>query len=472
MGTAGAHTASGSAADMLATFDRARLRPRFWILVGLLMLQGVFEYFDFFVVGFLVSIIGSAWHLTYGEVSIVLLAAGLGQLLGAMPFAWAADRWGRKPALIAGMLLYSVAAGCAALVPDGNWQLFALLRFLVGVGYGGTQITLLIEFAPTRLRTILAGSTSIVAPLGVLAASVLVASLAPVIGWRGLALIGFAPIVMVVALLFFIPESIRWLVARGRGEEARRIIAQYVEIPLAQIPLAPAPLRGEPPRLRDLYRYPGRFWQVVAMSAGLGMAGFGVALWGPTIISMVLRITTAEAAEYFVFVSVAGIVGRIIWTFTPHYIGRWRSALICCWGAAVCMVGAALLHSFFIAGVPVFLMCLIIGALFYDGGYANTVPFGTELYPVRMAAQGGGLTQVTSGFAKLAGPVLLALIAGSDNVLSPKATDEAIVPGFLCLAAFAAAGGLALLLLRYESHGRPMTLDEGGLDAQQRALGV
>lgn len=64
------------------------------------MTQGLFEFFDFYIVGFLVSIIGPEWNLTFGQISIILLSAGVGQLVGALPFAWVADRWGRKPALI------------------------------------------------------------------------------------------------------------------------------------------------------------------------------------------------------------------------------------------------------------------------------------------------------------------------------------------------------------------------------------
>ena len=467
--TGAAPIAGAEAPDALTLFDQARLRPRFWILVGLLMLQGIFEFFDFFIVGFLVSMIGPAWKLTFGQVSVMLLAAGIGQLAGAMPFAWFADRYGRKPALLWGMLLYSFAAGFSALVPDGSWKLFAFLRFLVGVGYGGTQITLMIELAPTRIRTILASSTGVVAPLGVLIASLLVSAYSASLGWRGLALLGFSPIAMVIALWFFVPESVRWLIAQGRGAEARKVVAQYVDIPLDKVPLPSPPPPRAPARLRDLYRFPGRFWLIILMTAGLGMSGFGVALWGPTVVSMLLNVTPAQAAGYFVYVSASGVIGRILWAVLPQFIGRWRSALICCWGAAICMTCAALLHPYFIAGVPVFFLCLLAGALFYDGGYANTTPFGTELFPVRLAASGGGLTQTTSGLAKLIGPMLLALIAGSSNLLSPAATRHAVTPGFLSLAAFALIGAVALLFLRYETHGRPMAIDEAELDPRGRA---
>ena len=462
-------TAPGSTAapapDAIDIFESARLRPRYWLLVALLMTQGLFEFFDFYIVGFLVSVIGPEWNLTFGQTSIILLSAGLGQLAGAIPFAWAADRWGRKPALIVGTLLYSLAAGCAALVPDGQWELFAVLRFIVGVGYGGTQITLLIEIAPTRWRTIIASGSGLIAPAGVLLASVLVANFLPVVGWRGLALVGFTPILIVLLILVFVPESVRWLISQGRAEEARDIMARYVDVPKDEIPLPRVPKTVRPARVRDLFDYPGRFFLIVFTSSGLGVAGFGVALWGPTIVSQLLVIDAAKAAEYFIFVSAAGIAGRAIWTITPHFIGRWRSALICLWGTAAAVTAAALLHPYFIAGIPVFLLCLIAGSLFYDGGASNTSPYGTELFPVRLAGLGGGVVQMVSGFAKLVGPIILALIAGSGNLLSPAATEAAITPGFLTLAVFAVVGGLVTLWLRYETNGVRMATDEDELTA-------
>jgi putative MFS transporter len=449
--------------DAIDLFEEARLRPRYWLLVVLLMTQGLFEFFDFYIVGFLVSVISPEWNLTFGQTSIILLSAGVGQLVGALPFAWAADRWGRKPALIVGMLLYSVAAGSAAFVPEGNWVLFAFLRFLVGVGYGGTQITLLIEIAPTRWRTMIASGSGLIAPAGVLMASLLVANYLPVVGWRGIALLGFTPILIAGVILFVVPESVRWLVSQGRAEEARAILATYIDLPKDQIPLPRVPAQVRQARVRDIFLYPKRFLLIVATSSGLGVAGFGVALWGPTILSQLLEISAAEAAGYFVFISIAGIAGRAIWTITPQFIGRWRSALICLWGAAAAICAAALFHPYFIAGVPVFLICLIVGSLFYDGGASNTSPYGTELYPVRLAGLGGGIVQMVSGLAKLIGPIILAVIAGSSNLLSPEATEAAITPGFLTLAAFAVIGGTAILWLRIETHGVRMATDEADL---------
>ena len=136
------------------------------------------------------------------------------------------------------------------------------------------------------------------------------------------------------------------------------------------------------------------------------------------------------------------------------------------------MIGAALLYPYFIMGVPVLLVCLVVGGVFYDGGASNTSPFGTELFPVRMAALGGGLVQMVSGFAKLAGPLILALIAGSSNLLSPEATEAAITPGFLTLAAFSVMGGIALLVLRYETNGVRMAISDDELENHRKRAGA
>jgi putative MFS transporter len=77
-----------------------------------------------------------------------------------------------------------------------------------------------------------------------------------------------------------------------------------------------------------------------------------------------------------------------------------------------------------------------------------------ELFPVRIAAQGGALGNTVTGFTRLIGPVLLAMIAGSDNLLTPRATAEAVTPAFLLMGGVCFAAAVIMLFLRYETHGQ------------------
>ena len=152
--------------DWLAAFDKAKLTPRYYATIALLVLQEMFEFYDFFVVGFIVAVIGPGWHLTYGQSAIMLLAAGVGAIVGALAFGRLSDRFGRRSLTAwAGVFFSAGAAGCA-LLPDGAWIGFSLFRFLVGFGLAGavaTQNALIIEMTPTRHRTFV--SSLMVAPV-------------------------------------------------------------------------------------------------------------------------------------------------------------------------------------------------------------------------------------------------------------------------------------------------------------------
>lgn len=128
----------------------------------------------FFIVGFLVAVLSPQWHLTFGQTSIILLSAGVGAIVGALAWSALADRFGRKTLLVAGIVLCAFGAGSVSLIPNGAWMLFAFLRFLVGYGVGAAAavgVPLIVEYTPTRHRTIIASATVIPVSLGILFAS-------------------------------------------------------------------------------------------------------------------------------------------------------------------------------------------------------------------------------------------------------------------------------------------------------------
>ena len=129
------------------------------------------------------------------------------------------------------------------------------------------------------------------------------------------------------------------------------------------------------------------------------------------------------------------------------------------YGIAVFLGAAALFFDRTILGYPAFVVLLIPAALFFDGGFSNIAPYSAEIFPVRLSARGVGLAQAANGVGKIAGPLCLALIAGASNLITPKATMEAVTPAFLFLAACGLAIGLAFTLLGVETHGKPLALE-------------
>src|SRR5216683_2073815 len=225
--------------DLVAIYDKAPLTPRYWVSMALAVATSVFDFYDFYIVGFLVAVLGPQWNLTFGQTSIMLLSAGVGAIIGALAWGALSDRWGRKTLLGAGVVLCALGAGSISMIPDGAWMLFAALRFVVGFGVGAAAsvaVPLIVEYTPTRHRTIITSATVIPVSLGILAASLASATLLHQIGWRGLATLGFIPIVPAVLIALIMPESVRWLVSRGRYAEARRIVARALKVPPETLP--------------------------------------------------------------------------------------------------------------------------------------------------------------------------------------------------------------------------------------------
>jgi len=206
--------------DLVTLYDRAPLNARYWLTIALCIFSSVFDYFDYYIVGFLVAVLAPQWHLTFGQTSIMLLSAGVGAIIGSLVWGALADRFGRKALLVAGVSLCALSAGAVSMVPDGAWIVFATLRFFVGFGVGAAAsvaVPLIVEYTPTRNRTVVTSATVIPVSLGVLAASLTAATMLQSIGWRGLAALGFIPLIPAVLIAFITPESVRWLVSVGEG---------------------------------------------------------------------------------------------------------------------------------------------------------------------------------------------------------------------------------------------------------------
>jgi putative MFS transporter len=466
--------------DLVTLYDKAPLNARYWVSVALSVTTSIFDFFDFFLVGFLVAVLAPQWHLNFGQTSIMLLSAGVGAIVGSLAWGALADRWGRKTLMVVGIVLCALGAGSISIIPDGAWLLFAALRFVVGFGVGAVAavaVPLIVEYTPTRHRTILTSVTVIPVSLGILAASLAAATMLPHLGWRGLAALGYVPLVPAVLIALIMPESVRWLVSRGRDEEARRIVGQALNMPPAGLPqrTSAAGKTGDFSRtsFADLWARPGLFWLTVVVWFGASTANYGVFLWGPTIVALLMGVAPSEAAHLFVFVSLTGMLGRTAFAFLPQRLGRRRCGEIMGYGIAVFLGAAALFFDRTILGYPAFVVLLIPAALFFDGGFSNIAPYSAEIFPVRLSARGVGLAQAANGVGKIAGPLCLALIAGASNLITPKATMEAVTPAFLFLAACGLAIGLAFTLLGVETHGKPLALEsEDPVVSSREALTV
>src|ERR1700737_5525615 len=101
---AGQDYPKGDAQDWLSSIEKSNLTPRYYLTIGLLVLQEMFEFYDFFLVGYLVSVLAPGWHLTYGQSATMLLSSGLGAIVGSLLGGQIADKAGGKKIIWGGGL--------------------------------------------------------------------------------------------------------------------------------------------------------------------------------------------------------------------------------------------------------------------------------------------------------------------------------------------------------------------------------
>ncbi|SER87359.1 MFS transporter [Corynebacterium cystitidis] len=155
--------------------------------------------------------------------------AMIGVLIGALSSGAVGDRLGRRKVFLAALVWFSLGMIATALATTIFW--FGFLRFITGLGVGVIVAmggAIIAEFAPANRKNLFNAVVYSGVPGGGVMASILALLLEEHIGWRGLFMIGGAPLIIVFPLaLAALPESPRWLVSRGRIDQARAVCAKY-----------------------------------------------------------------------------------------------------------------------------------------------------------------------------------------------------------------------------------------------------
>src|SRR5246500_1685896 len=275
--------------------QQKKLTANQWKLICTANVADLLDFFDFFLIGYVTAALTKQWSLTYWEGGGILLASGLGAVPGAFFWGWLGDNIGRRTVFILSTITISLATGAMVFTPgpDGfvpGWAFLVFFRFFVGVGNAGIftiDLPLVQEFIPAYKRGWVSALITTLLPAGSMLAGLVAWQLLPVIGWRGLFLIGLVPLVLVFMIRYWVPESPRWLLRLGRHEEARRSLAWALMVDPKEIELPTALPEVEKTRWIELFKYPKLC--LAGMLTGLTQTGgFAVGVWGPTLLVLVV----------------------------------------------------------------------------------------------------------------------------------------------------------------------------------------
>lgn len=331
----------------------------------------------------------------------------LGAAAGGLIFGRLGDRIGRSKAMAASILCYSLFSGATYIVQE-PWQLL-LLRFLTCMGLGGmwpNGIALVSEAWSNISRPFLAGVIGTAANVGIMVLSALLCFVhVTPDDWRWVMLVGAAPALLGVFVLFFVPESARWLKARQSGSAKSDHKPLKVEV-------------FRPPLLR-----------VTLLGIALGtvplFGGWGSSNWANAWASKVGDNTKQEAsatetksdpglkARLSLARSLPGSISSLLGGALALMIGRRLCYFLLSLGA---LFSAQYLFWFLEPGdAHFYLWTGILG--FFSGFFFGWLPLCLpELFPTRVRSTGAGVSfnfgRILTAVGVLGGAALLGFFSG------------------------------------------------------------
>lgn len=214
-----------------AVIERARFGRFQFMITALCALIALLDGFDTQAIAYVAPVIAEKWGMSVAGFGPIFGAGLAGLTVGAFILSPAADRFGRKSIILLSMLIFGVFSLVTAWA--GSMNELLVYRFLTGVGLGGAMpniIALTSEYAPARLRATLVTIMFCGFPFGSTVGGLISAPLIGAYGWPAVFIVGgVAPLLVLLVLLVWLPESVRYLVASGAPAERIRHILHRLD---------------------------------------------------------------------------------------------------------------------------------------------------------------------------------------------------------------------------------------------------
>jgi MFS transporter, putative metabolite:H+ symporter len=444
-----AETATNSS-ELIARIERLPVTRK---LIFIRIVTGISTFFDSYTVlaiAFAMPELISEWNLTPFFVGLIIAASYVGQLFGAIFFGSLAEKIGRLGVLKITILLF-VTMSAACLFAWGGWSLL-IIRFLQGIGIGAevpVASAYINEFIGSKKRGRFFLLYEVIFPVGLMFAGIAGYFLVPEYGWKAMFWVGLIPPMIAAPLRWLMPESPRWLISKGRLNEAASIIGslenevlnkggQLEEPVVKNYKSAPQSEQG----WRELFS--GIYLKRTLMLWGLWISAYlvnnGMITWLPTLYRTAFHLSMPRSLAYGWVTSAAGVAASLVCALLIDKVGRK------CWYSYAFLFATLALAALGISGASAAVVVLIFTSLAY--AIMQTITFSlylysAELYPTRLRAIGTGFGSAWLRAGSTLGTLIVGVIVAGPGV-------EYV---FFLFAAVALAGGIITLLAGIETKG-------------------
>jgi MFS transporter, putative metabolite:H+ symporter len=385
-----------------------------------------FDAFNALSLAFALPTLIRLWHISPKQSGLLISASYVGQLAGALVFSALAEKVGRIRGTTAAIAIMSIMSfGCAMA---GNFPALLACRLVQGIGVGGEMpvaATYINELSRAHGRGRFFLLYEMIFPLGLMATGQIGAWLVPAYGWNAIFLLGGIPGLLITFLVWRLPESPRWLISRGRIQEAEAIVAQMEASTSRRVPVTvattstPASTSGLMQRgrwselLSKIYR--GRTLIVWTLWASAFFIANSLNNWMPSLYNTVYHLSLRQSLRAASMTNVAQVAVLFVCAFSIDRIGRRN------WTVAAFILGGGMLALLGIIGAQKVLSVMILGTLGYGIiGSVNAVLYlyTPEIYPTRMRAIGTGLATSWLRIASAVGPAVVGFMVDAKGIHS------------------------------------------------------
>ena len=397
---------------------------------GLILVQAgwVFAGMDYTIYSSALPLILADLHISIPTGGLIFFLSLQGTWIGSLLVPVIADYFGRRRAMMGNILLYALTTGAVAFAASSAYLTVA--RFLVNFGIGAEQpigATYLAERWNPKTRARAMGFMQSGFAIGLLIASLLLATIAPVYGWRPLFLIGAIPALLVVGFRFWLPESEKW---KERQEQKRR--AQSAETARSS-----GFTMGQlfTPELRK-----ATLVGTILLLAG-NTAGGGILAWAPTYLKVARGLDIGAVGWLGVVQALGLLFGYNMSGVLSDWTSRRVSLMVAFGLGIVSLIAFGLVTNLVLVAIALFLVGAALG-----GQFGNFITYLSELFPTAARATGVGWCMGIGLVAWSIVPLVLGFLAPNGNF----GTLFAILGGTACLI------GIITAFLGPETKDRPL----------------
>jgi len=395
--------------------EDAPLSQAHWTLMAVLVIALIIDIMKPASLGFTIPGMVKEYHVPKSSASLVPFFALTGTVVGSIVWGIIADVYGRKASILLSAVMFVGTSICGAM-PSLYWNVG--MCFMMGAAAGGmlpVTYALLAEMMPSKHRgwaLVLVGGLGAVG--GYFAASGFSALLQPSFGWRILWLLNLPTGLSLVLLGALIPESAKFLLARGRREEARRVMERFGSKARTTTHAEEVALASGPSVALTGRAFFGKLTALSLAAICYGLINFGLLLWLPA--DMVARGYSMELSSKLLAESALIAFPTVF--IVAYLYSSWSTKWSVAGSIAVALMGLAgvLWLEFTGSGSPVLPVALLIVGT--NALIAMLLPYAAESFPLRIRGRTTGTvaacTKAGGMFAQLL--AILALVPALDVV--------------------------------------------------------